>query len=132
MNGLAQDVAEPYRQQTEDQRKDGVGRRIKPLAFAREIEGLETERREGRVAAQDTSHDELSGRRMDEQSPFWIRQRGDKPDEKRSGDVDRQRSNWKRFAETSGDHAGEPVSADATERAAQRDPKIFHFQSPLL
>src|SRR5574340_1112867 len=82
------DMAEPYRHETRDHGDHDIGAGPQPLAVAREVESLQAERRERRVAATQSDHQEDA--RVCGQKPTAIgsAQCADAADDERAGDVD--------------------------------------------
>src|ERR1035441_7818660 len=80
----AKEMTQPNTEQAEYQRQHRIGARCEPLAILGQVEGLQAERRERRVAPADTEHEELAESGGRHPPPLRPRRRGKPPDNKRS------------------------------------------------
>lgn len=127
--------AQPHRQQTERDGEQNISSGVKPLAFAEQVQGLQTEGGKRGVAAADADHQEVQEEilRRGRKTVLRQRQRREHADEQRTGNIHGERAPRKMFSESRGEQEGNPKTRRAAEAAAQRDPKeIFQRRSHLV
>ena len=107
--------------------KHDVGAGEQPFAVAGEVQRLQAEGGERRVAAADPGHDELAGVAADEKAAVRPGQRGEEADDEAAGDVDDQRAYRERPAEGVRGEAREPIARHAAQCAAEHDPEPSHL-----
>src|SRR5262249_44112464 len=87
-------------------------------------ERLDAEGGEGRVAAADADHHELTRGAADQEAPIGSRERAEESDHEGPGHVDDDGAPRERLADALGHEPREPIPPHAAQRAADRDPEI--------
>src|SRR5438034_1698927 len=128
---LADEIAQPDRDQTERERQRAVGSGVKPLSFLHEIQGLPAKGGKCGITAADAHHQKLDYERTQvRMNPsFGAGDGRNRANDEGPGDIHDQRVPRKNCAQAIGDDARQPVAGDPTNGAAQSDPKIFHLQT---
>src|SRR5262245_12165968 len=99
---------------------------MEELAVVEQVQGLQAEGGEGRVAAAQADHDELAHGRGNEQAAVGAGEREEQADHERARDVDDQRAPREGLADQPCGDAGAPVAEHAPQGAADPDPEIGH------
>src|SRR5579883_406277 len=116
-------MAKPDTSQTKDQRKQTVCSRLNPFALLCQRQCLKAEGRESGVAPADSEHKKLPKRGRRQPPAFGPRDSRKKSNDERTADVHDQRAPRERFANSSGHPPREPPARQASQAAADKNPK---------
>ena len=126
-------MSQPDREQAQHHRQGDVAEGLGPLAGPQEVERLQAEGGEGRIAAAH-AHDEERAR-FQFRKPGSTRKgidRGQETDEERSCHVHGNRAPGERIPERAGNQVVAPVAPCAADGAAERNPEIDHARPQVL
>src|SRR5581483_2611479 len=131
VEGGGKEMAEPDREQTENDRAGDVAAGSHPFAIARQVEGLQAEGGEGRIPTADADHEKRPSAAADEPAPVRPGEGAKETDEEGAGEIDQERAPGKSFAPVRRHDAVQPEAEHAAERAAECDQKIELHDEPL-
>src|SRR6266850_100753 len=80
----AKDITKPNAHEAQNDREEHIATGVKPLAVSHQIQGLETERREGCIAATDAYHYEMAHGRRSQPTSLRLGKGGKKTDNERT------------------------------------------------
>src|SRR5882762_6374366 len=122
----AKDITKPNAHEAQNDREEHIATGVKPLAVPHQGQGLETERREGCIAATDAYHYKMAHGRRSQPTSLRLGKGGKKTDNERTRDVHEQRPPRERLTEVARHQPGKPKPSDAAQGAPNCNPDVGH------
>src|SRR5437870_4570560 len=133
VDGQGQNVPKPNCDEAQDKRENGIRACSEPFTILCQVQRLQAERRECRVAATNAKHEELEETvRLCQEAPFCPGQRSKEADDERAGDVDRQRAPRESLTKAVGDKARSSPPGESAETAACKNPQCIQHNMITL